>query len=277
MRSVLATAAALGGLALVLSSALSAQAVTNTSLGNDVSWPQCQNDTSSQGPLPTGAVFGIVGLNDGLANTTNPCFGTELEWAQKTPGTASQPKAQLYVNTANPGKQAAYWPTRNVSQAGTPVAVPAQYGTCTGKPTSSACAYVYGWSMAENDATIRKVSDPGGYFWWLDVETDNTWSKTQATNRSVLEGMVTYFHGIKTTTWAHNVGVYSTSYQWGKIAGTAPAGSPLAGLPSWLAGASSKADAVNRCATSAGLTTGSEVRLVQYLQGGFDYDVSCTD
>src|SRR4051795_6980992 len=77
VRSVLATAAALGGLALVLSSALSAQAVTNTSLGNDVSWPQCQNDTSSQGPLPTGAVFGIVGLNDGLANTTNPCFGTE--------------------------------------------------------------------------------------------------------------------------------------------------------------------------------------------------------
>jgi hypothetical protein len=277
MRTLLGgAAAALGGLALVLMSATSAQAATYTAVGNDVSWPQCVNDTSAQGELPLPGAFGIVGVNDGLANTTNPCFTTELEWANTTASTPTQPRAQLYVNTANPGKQAAYWPKSNTSQLKTSVDVPTQYGTCTGKPSSAACAYVYGWSMAENDARIRNVPSPGTYFWWLDVETTNTWSKTQATNRAVLEGMTTYFERINTT-GDPNVGVYSTSYQWGKIAGTVPAGTPLAGLPSWLAGASSKSGAETRCLTYPGLTAGSPVRLVQYVSGTSDFDLSCTD
>jgi hypothetical protein len=280
MRPLLISAATLvGGLTLALSSITSAQAASYSYgvTGNDVSWPQCVNDTKTQGPLPASGAFGIVGVNDGLANTTNPCFGTELAWAQKITASSSQPPVQLYVNTANPGKQAAYWPKSNISQLKTPVAVPKQYGTCDGKPSNAACAYVYGWSMAENDARIRNVSDPGSYFWWLDVETDATWSKAQATNRAALEGMVTYLASINATGSPHNVGVYSTEYQWGRIAGTAPSGSPLVGLPSWLAGARSQDEAATMCATSAGLTSGSEVRLVQYLPGGFDFDLSCTD
>src|ERR671920_2353469 len=36
-------------------------------LGNDVSWPQCNK------ALPEDPAFAIVGVNNGLANTTNPC------------------------------------------------------------------------------------------------------------------------------------------------------------------------------------------------------------
>src|SRR4051794_22516535 len=72
--------------------------------GNDISWPQCGRT------LPTGQAFGIVGVNNGLANTTNPCLATELSWAGNSKGTTLQPKTALYVNTANPGQPAAGGP-----------------------------------------------------------------------------------------------------------------------------------------------------------------------
>ena len=36
--------------------------------GNDVSYPQCGKS------FPSGQAFGIVGVNDGLANNANPCL-----------------------------------------------------------------------------------------------------------------------------------------------------------------------------------------------------------
>src|SRR6478735_5936173 len=66
-------------------------------LGNDISWPQCGKS------LPKGQAFGIVGVNNGLANTTNPCLASELSWAGSSTGGTGQPKVELYVNTANPG------------------------------------------------------------------------------------------------------------------------------------------------------------------------------
>ena len=77
--------------------------------GNDVSYPQCNKS------LPSSHAFGIVGVNDGIANTTNPCFSSELAWAASSTGTTSQPKASLYVNTANPGNLGvADWPANNI-------------------------------------------------------------------------------------------------------------------------------------------------------------------
>src|SRR5215207_10878571 len=66
-------------------------------LGNDISWPQCKK------PFPKGQAFGIVGVNNGLANNTNPCLAAELSWANQSKGGTGQPLAALYVNTANPG------------------------------------------------------------------------------------------------------------------------------------------------------------------------------
>lgn len=263
MHRLLALAASsLGALALALLPALEAQAITSAVVGNDVSWPQCGT------ALPSSARFGVVGVNDGLANTTNPCFADQLRWAQGIPASGtSQPVAQLYVNTANPGKQGAWWPKSNTTLDQGPV--PSNpYGRCTGKP-DAACAYVYGWQMAAKDVRGRGVPS-GRYTWWLDVETENTWSKDTTANRADLEAMATVLEDAGGT-----VGIYSTSSQFSRIAGSLPAGSPLAKLPTWLAGAASQQDAATRCGGPS--FTGGTNRLVQWVAGGLDYDLSCTD
>jgi hypothetical protein len=63
---------------------------------------------------PKRQAFGIVGVNEGLANTTNPCLATEIAWAPNSSGTAKRSKASFYLNTANPGHHGAPdWPVNN--------------------------------------------------------------------------------------------------------------------------------------------------------------------
>ncbi len=233
---------------------------TTSSLGNDVSYPQCSST------LPTGQAFGIVGVNGGIASTSNSCFTTELTWAQQSTGVTAQPKAMLYVNTANPGHASAVWPTSN-DVYGTNVT--SVYGTCDGSE-SAACAYVYGWARAYDDANSRNVPNPSTYKWWLDVETANSWSSTNLqANDASLEGMTDYFKSIGAT-----VGIYSTAYQWGVIAGTPSATSSLNGLDSWLPGALTQNGAVSNC-QKAPLTVGGKVTMTQFTSKNIDYDVSC--
>jgi hypothetical protein len=238
-----------------------AKAPTVNTLGNDISWPQCGKR------LPTNQAFGIVGVNGGLATTTNPCLKDQLLWAAKSSGAANQPKSQLYVNTANPGGlNTPSWPQRNVDTAGNLTANP--YGTCDGTD-SLACAWQYGWNRAEEDIRLRfkpaaqaaGVSDnAANYRWWLDVETENTWKEGASghpSNVADLEGMVAYF--ASQNVW---VGIYSTGYQWGQIVGTAvQPNSNLNNRASWLAGAANEADAKNKCALPP-LTAGGQVTLV---------------
>lgn len=227
--------------------------------GNDISWPQCGRK------LPNGQAFGIVGVNGGLANTTNQCLADELAWAEGSAGGTNQPNAALYVNTANPGDikdQITDWPASGSS---------AKYGSCTGN-NDLACAYQYGWSRAYEDATQRGVSNPSQYKWWLDVEADNTWSTTNFDNNVAdLEGMVDYFQSIGAT-----VGLYSTATQWGQIVGNSVGStSSLNGLDSWLAGAGNLSDAQNKCHASP-LTSGGQVSVTQYISKRTDYDYSCS-
>jgi hypothetical protein len=229
-------------------------------LGNDISYPQCKRK------LPSGQAFGVVGVNDGLANTTNPCFATELSWAQQSKGGTGQDKAALYVNTANPGLAGSYWPHNN-DYGGVTVSSP--YGTCDGGD-NAACAYMYGYAKAYDDATIRGVSNPSGYMWWLDVETVNSWETNKAANSADLEGMTAYFQSIHA-----RVGVYSTGYQWGQIVGSTGDTSNLNGLQSWLAGASSRANAQSFCSSSAPLTTNGIVSMAQFVSANLDSDYSC--
>ncbi len=228
-------------------------------LGNDVSWPQCT------AALPEDPAFAIVGVNNGLANTTNPCLHEQLEWAETALGGTAQPEVALYVNTANPGHDGSWWPTSN-DYGGQTVANP--YGTCTGGE-DAACAYMYGYAKAFDDAFLRTVSDPEEYLWWLDVETGNTWSRDQNANRADLEGMTDFFHSIGAA-----VGVYSTGSQWGQIVGTVSEDSSLYSLPSWLAGAHTVDGAKSNCSLPP-LTSGGKVTLTQFVAKGFDYNYSC--
>lgn len=232
--------------------------------GSDVSHPQCG------GALPAGQDFGVVGVNAGKPTTVNPCLAQQLGWAGGSSGGTAQPKVQVYVNTANPGGlDTASWPR----SGRTP------YGACAGANTS-ACAYQYGWNRAQEDvAWVRAATAPEPLVWWLDAEIDesgatgNTWDRTTggtARNTAVLEGMTDHLRSVG----IQRVGLYSTPRQWRVITGTAvPATSPLAGLPNWLAGPSTIAEAQRMCATPS-LTTGGRVVLTQWTDG-FDWNHVC--
>lgn len=246
---------------------------TVTKIGNDISYPQCNNS------FPGGQGFGIVGINGGIATTTNPCLSTELLWAEGSVGTPNQAKVQLYVNTGNPGGlNTPSWPHNNTDPAGNTASNP--YGTCDGS-NSTACAWQYGWNRAVDDvqnkfipaASAAAVDQiPGDYPWWLDVETTNSWdsgsSDALTRNRVDLEAMVSYFQSRGIT-----VGIYSTNFQWGTIVGDVPAGSNLNGLRNWRPGATDLAGAQSNCTLSP-LTTGGTVTMTQFTSN-FDTDYSC--
>lgn len=263
----------------LLSSAASAAPKSNTPsyLGNDISWPQCGK------VLPTNQAFGIVGVNGGLATTTNKCLTDQLKWAARSTGVTSQAKIQLYVNTANPGEiinQVTTWPTNNIDKTGT--TAPNPYGTCDGT-NSLACSWQYGWNRAVEDVIDRFAPaasaasidpNPAAYTWWLDVETENTWQTSstnyQAKNAATSEGMTAYFQSL-----GAKVGLYSTNVQWTQINGsqTGISGN-LIGLDNWRAGARNLTGAKSNCSLSP-LTPNGHVVLTQFVSNSLDYNYSC--
>lgn len=249
---------------------------TKDPLGIDVSWPQCGKR------LPDDKAFAIIGVNGGLANTTNECMADQLVWGSKSLGGTNQELLQLYVNTANPGGlNTESWPQSNVDTAGTLTQNP--YGTCDGSD-SLACAWQYGWNRAEEDVRIRFApaattagidGNPAKYIWWLDVETENTWKLggtefDYQSNVAVLEGMTQYFNGISA-----RVGLYSTGSQWAQIVGSAVSDtSNLNGLDNWRPGGANLSTAKQAC-TAAPLTVGGRVVMTQFVSKNLDYNYSC--
>ncbi|MEO5499173.1 MAG: hypothetical protein ABIR46_01585 [Candidatus Saccharimonadales bacterium] len=267
----------LGGGAPAMAAKPITQAPSNaTPLGIDVSYPQCGKT------LPTNHAFGIVGVNGGLATTTNPCMAEQLKWADKALGTTSQDKVQLYVNTANPGGlNTGSWPKSDVDSAGVSQVNP--YGVCDGRD-SLGCAWMYGWNRALEDDTDRfqPAANQAGlstqavdYVWWLDVETENTWKTTtnefsSRSNVAVLEGMTAYFGSVNA-----RVGLYSTAYQWNTIVGSSVTpDSNLKGLPNWRPGGASLKTAKDAC-NATPLTANGTVVLTQFVSKGLDYNYVC--
>ena len=229
-------------------------------LGNDISWPQCGTD------LPKPAEFAVIGVNGGRPDTTNPCLLTQLQWAAGTAGAVAGTPVPVYVNTANPGPDGSWWWPASNAYGGKDVSNP--YGMCDGTSTA-ACAYMYGYAMAFDDANLRGVPDPAHHLWWLDVETGNSWSPETATNTADLEGMTAYLQSIGV-----EVGIYSTGYQFGEIVGSIDPGSNLNRLKNWIPGAASTASALANCA-SGPLTPGGTITLTQFTAASLDYNVTC--
>jgi hypothetical protein len=290
--------------ALITAGAVPALAATQThrpsagsaTTGNDLSYPQCGT------AFPASPAFGIVGVNGGLANDLNPCLGTsvsyqqsELYWANAAAtGASSQPKASLYLNTADPGNiyngtPIADWPTSGSTPDGTctTTTVTTSKGTFTVGANSTACAWQYGYSKAAQDvswlsaaasaivAQSPPVTVPGAasaYPWWLDVETVNTWlsgASGQAMNVADLQGMIAALQQAGATT----VGAYSTSAQWKTVTGgtTATSGS-LSGIPDWIPGARTLSGAKSNCGLVS--FTAGKIRLTQW-SGRPDNDYAC--
>jgi hypothetical protein len=213
--------------------------------GYDVSFPQCGK------PLPKGGSFGVVGVTNGLPWSANPCLGAEYQWAR----TMSSP-ASLYLNTANPGPASKYW-----NRSGP--------GACE-DPTSysdTGCSYNYGWNAAADAFAVASSATSGASrtnFWWLDVETINSWEGSHEANVATIEGYIDYLSGKGVS----GVGIYSTAYQWALITGSYD----LPSVPNWVAGGSNQRTASRLCGASF---TDGPVWLVQYSSKGAGSEYVC--
>lgn len=236
--------------------------------GHDISHPQCGRQP------PTGSAFGIVGINNGLPFSTNPCLQAQYRWA------AGRPSPSVYVNTGNPAPASAYyWPASGTTD-------PARC-VDSRSTTDPGCAYDYGWHAAAYALAAGRRLGVGvlGQTWWLDVETGNTWNGNGVANTAVLQGMLDYLrgHGVA------RVGLYSTAYQWQRITGGYTASTaaayrkawsptvtpdyPLHTVALWVAGGGSSGSAPAKCSTSF---TGGPTEMVQFVgRDGFDTNVRC--
>ncbi len=292
--------AASAGPALAAGGSPGVSASSSATTGNDISYPQCGST------FPASPAFGVVGLNGGLANDLNACFGpsssypsytqSELYWAvTASTGVTSQPKASLYLNTADPGDiyngtPVADWPTSGSTPYGTctTTTVTTSKGTFVVGANSPACAWEYGYNRAARDvswlsaaantidAQESAVSVSGAasaYPWWLDVETVNTWqsgTSGQRMNVADLQGMIAALQ----QAGAPSVGAYSTSSQWNQVTGgtTSSAAGSLYGIPDWIPGAKTLTRAKSNCGLAS--FTGGRITLTQW-SGRPDNDYAC--
>ncbi len=233
--------------------------------GYDVSYPQCS------GPYPSSVLFGVVGVNGGLAHDANPCLAEELRWAQDAPGQErpKQPRLSLYIDTGNPGAQVSEWPKSGHSPA---------YGACNGLLTN-ACSYIYGVQRAAYSYRLVSAQNRTAAAtapWWLDVELALSWAGTYQLNIAALEG---YVDGLRNAGVTGPIGIYSTGAQWKEITGLTAQTTPAAfsgQLRDWVAETQATlAQAQQNCRT--GGFTGVAPTLAQYQIGRFDADLRCTE
>jgi hypothetical protein len=267
--------------------------------GNDISFPQCNM------AFPARPAFGIVGVNGGLANDLNPCLGpsssqksylrAELYWAvAASTGASSQPKASLYVDTADPGnlyqgRPIGDWPKAGATPYGacTTARVRTRKGTFTVGRNSRACAWQYGYQKATQDASwvasaaraidrqkppVRVAAAAGRYHWWLDVELTSSWrtgSSGRAMNVADLQGMIAALRRFG----APAVGAYSNSFQWTTITGgTRRSSGSLYRIPDWVPGATTLSRAKADCHLAS--FTSGRVLITQWLANP-DGDFAC--
>lgn len=202
-------------------------------VGTDVSYPNC----SASNP---NSPFGVVGVTGGLAYGNNSCLALEASWyANRT----------LYMNTGlNASTTSQYY-------------VAAQAG-CNGDAICAARNYGYNAGQAAfNYATSQGVSSST---WWLDVETSNSWTSDYAQNIAALQGQADALKANGVT----NVGIYSTTAQYGSVTG-----GWQNGWPNWGATIVRTAkDASTYCTGHA--FTGGPTWLIQF-KGRLDQDYAC--
>jgi hypothetical protein len=164
-------------------------------LGYDLSYPQCK-----QGDRPlAGARFSIVGLNNGRAYTTNPCF--ERQWAK-----ALRPRS-IYVNSG-------YYPP-NLLRTTTACRIAAQR-RLPSADTAHRDAYAIGCGEAEHALAVADhAGGQGAAMWWIDVEASNSWDENDIElNRNSLLGQLERLDRAGVA-----IGLYSSFRDWTEVMG----------------------------------------------------------
>ncbi|HLY66087.1 MAG TPA: hypothetical protein VKU60_11185 [Chloroflexota bacterium] len=211
------------------------------STGFDISYPQC-----SAGGAPSGG-FGIVGATGGRPFSANPCAGGQFSAfaAQgKNPG--------LYMNTGFLDKYKSH------ITAGCRASVP---GISDGGLADA-------WAMGCSEAENAVANAPGAAsMWWLDVETENSWSDIKVLNQYVIQGAVSYLSG-----HGFPVGIYSNPKMWATITG-GNSWTPTGLTATWVApGKSNAGNASSFCSYNFATVP---VYMVQYVANNLDTDYAC--
>ncbi len=204
----------------------------------DVSWPNCRTAQTAT------YASGIIGVTGGLDFHTNPCLAKEASWLLHY---------NVYINTGYPGN------TRASRFINSP-------DRCNYND-SQCLAYNYGFNAAEYAINYADLNNVHSSFWWLDVETENSWTNNFLVNRQFINGVIA---GIKQKLWLTNVGIYSAPNQWQELMG-----SWRNQLPEWLAtGTTSHRSATLACHTKS--FTAGPVLLTQFTTS-LDQDLTCTN
>ena len=216
-------------------------------LGYDVSRWQC-------GSLPTPRSFAVVQVSGGAIDASpNPCYTQQAAWA-------GQNMSAYIFGDALPSPA----PAQSLSGPG---------GTCNGNTTCE--GYNFGYFWARHWVAYSNSVGVKPAFWWLDVES-GYWSSNLTTNAAVIRGAIDGLHSTGV-----GAGIYSTSYQWPRIAGSLS----FPGIPIWAAGADyvtgDAYSATAFCSNGGFSFAGGKMTLVQYgygTSGGpaqYDPDYAC--
>jgi hypothetical protein len=207
--------------------------------GNDISWPP----SNCNAEPPDFSAFGIVGVTGGLNFTQNPCLFRESHQFDQL---------SLYINTGYPGAEKAQ-KYKNSKYSCPDISIP-----CT--------AYNYGFAAAEYALMYADSQNVNANTWWLDVETENSWTKNTAENRASIQGAVDAIK--KGSFFRPTIGIYSTPHQWKVITGDWKNM-----LPAWIGtGSTERKDAIAACSDHP--FTGGTIHLTQYVLE-LDHDYVC--
>jgi len=209
----------------------------------DLSWPNCNRLSDNSYALA------IVGTNGGLDFRPNPCLGNEARMSNKF---------VLYANTGNPG-----FPLISKFGKAGPLICP--------KDNNLICySFNYGYQAAKY--SIRQAnleSAAGSTFWWLDVESINSWTNSIDANRADIEGMV---YALRSNPFlTPKIGIYTAYNQWLSVVGHWDIGLDL-----WLGtGDTTLLQAKQSCRQPS--FVGASIVLSQYTVGNLDFNFSCSN
>jgi hypothetical protein len=208
------------------------------SYGYDISNFQCGNLP------PSPHTIGIVQVEGASMGAVNSCLAQEAAWAGGG--------LNLYI----------YMTYGTAPSSGDPA--------CASSASPASCNFGFNTAV---DA-FQKAVGAGintSVAWWLDVESDPSWSSDTAANAAMIQGTIDGLHyeGL------NSVGIYSQISHWSGIVGNY---SPNA--PEWVADWGTNVPPFDPGQYCEGFNfAGGPVQLVQYTDGantnGFDNDYAC--
>lgn len=202
-------------------------------VGYDVSNWQCapRSPSLASSSLPTRAGFAVLQVAGWLDSSANGCLASELAWSARA--ARGGPQA-LYLFVNAPPSSPAAAAQDATGPAGRCVAVVAA-------ARASCRAYNYGYNGATRAAAYARSQGATAPLWWLDVEGGRSsgaygtlaggayWSVSPQLNDRTIQGALDALRAGGIT-----VGLYSTSVQYARIAGSYVPSGPQ--VPLWVAG-----------------------------------------